>query len=565
MLLPKRVSTLLMLAGKELKSDFSVRALIIFLIANALKSAIIYNFFDSSYSFGLLLLHFIPALLFSSIIFLLILRLGSRVIFIAAYLASITFLLINIIYFAHFNNFINLSNSNFMFLDGLQLILGQSFTWDSFCLIVLVDLPSFLYLLKLFNHTVLAVKRVTTKRWIISSLTSLLVIAHGIIFAVSPATNSENTLGRQIVLRHGLIVHNIVDILKDPSRKSRSGTINYGNVFSNKATASGPHSIIMLQVESLDAFIVNFRHNGNFVAPFLHDLAGKSIYYPYVLTTRRTGVTSDCELSVLNSIEPFEQYPSMLSDNYSFPNAVTKRLRKNKYEICAFHGNKGNFYNRELAYPQMGFDKFFDIEAMGLNEVGWGAPDHELFGFAEKKLAEETRPFFYYLITMSSHEPFQSPLQYYAVNKYDDIPDSLTRNYFRSISYVDGELEKFVQKVAVLHPEAYIFIYGDHTPFALDIKQFHRAFFSQNNLEFEFVPLFIITPEHRKAKERIRVASYLDFAATIISASGSHATINSNGTNLLNTPLKESTVLFHNSEYDRKTLFHQIDMISPEN
>ena len=98
---------------------------------------------------------------------------------------------------------------------------------------------------------------------------------------------------------------------------------------------------------------------------------------------------------------------------------------------------------------------------MHLKEIGWCAPDHEMLNFVKEKLKLQKTPFFYYIITMSSHEPFQLVQQYYHNELYDDIKNREIKGYLNSFSYVDYILNDFVTFVRNNFRNTYIFIYGD--------------------------------------------------------------------------------------------------------
>jgi phosphoglycerol transferase MdoB-like AlkP superfamily enzyme len=102
----------------------------------------------------------------------------------------------------------------------------------------------------------------------------------------------------------------------------------------------------------------------------------------------------------------------------------------------AFHGNIGSYYDRNIAYPKMGYEKFYDIKGMGLKEEGWGAPDSDVFNYAENKMKSLKQPFFTYAITMSSHGPFTNVNNYYNNSNYNDVKDQVSRDYMNSMSYV---------------------------------------------------------------------------------------------------------------------------------
>jgi phosphoglycerol transferase MdoB-like AlkP superfamily enzyme len=322
--------------------------------------------------------------------------------------------------------------------------------------------------------------------------------------------------------------------------------------------STGRHpNILIVQVESLDAYIVNYRHRKRYVTPYLHDLMKKSLYFPYTLSYHAGGSTSDCEFSTLNSVEPLSDYPSIKLRSYDYKNSLVTRLTRHGYAAYAFHGNRGTYFNRNFAFKKIGFQKFYDMFAMGIKEKGWGVPDDSVFTFVRSCLAGQKQPFFFHVITMSSHEPFTLIKPFFHDKHFDNIRDGAKRNYLNSMAYVDAEVRKFIAFVRKSHPNTVIFIYGDHTP-TLPKCGYTKATIKQNDRILEFVPLFILTPEKTTHWEKKYAASFLDIAPTILAASGVNDSIRTNGLNLLDLPLKTQEIPLRGQLYGRKQLYSRI-------
>ena len=532
--------------------------LVVFLLTNAMKTAVIYLICQHIGGFGPLLVHFIPTLFLSSAVFAFLVRNGRPLPFLAAYLIQAAYLAANFGFYLFFHDLLHLNCLYGLKGETIQALASLSLTCPPQLAITLVDLPALAYLLRHFRRLSASLRPRPWFSRMPAGGALLFLAALSILYATRPAlpkASASDDLAREmaIVNRFGFLVHHCYDLCGEPSCAVSSSRIAYGGAF----TASGGpklSNIVMIQFESLDANIVNCRHHGQYVAPFLHQLAARNLYYPYTLCYRKAGGTSDCEVAVLNSIEPLPKLVTMQSDAYSFPNALPKKL-PGAYRSKAFHGNVGSFFQRDVAYPKMGFREFYDIEKMGLPEEGWGASDRSLFRFVESQLAREESPFFYYVITMSSHEPFTNVRSYYQDRRFDDIDHALTRDYFTSIAYADAELEEFVTHVTRRFPGTYLFIYGDHTPYVINEAPYKRASVRIDQKELEFVPLIIVTPGQARYTEKRRVASYLDLAPTVLSASGAAASVLTQGVNLLNTPLRQTGVPHRGSDYSRERLY----------
>jgi lipoteichoic acid synthase len=359
-----------------------------------------------------------------------------------------------------------------------------------------------------------------------------------------------------IVTRYGIIGHTLIDLVR-PTKVNRTSEIQYGNKIVSSGTSSKRPNIILIQFESLDANVINYRYQGEYVTPFLHSLTTRSLYYPFTLCYRKLGGTSDCEIAVNNSIEPPVDYSLMMYPDYYYPNSVVKVLQKNGYKAEAFHGNTGDFYRRKFAYNAMGYDNFFDSKRMELPEKGWGVPDHEVMNYVEKHLHVLKTPFFISIITMSSHEPFNLFKHFVPDNRFEGIQPELTGRYFASIAYTDSVVKKFIRDIQKKYPNTYFFLYGDHTPYIINNGPFRRSVLNKNE-QMEMVPLFIIAPNGQCRYEHEAVASYLDIAPTILHASGVPFGYKSLGVNLLTNNQLQQPITYREQLYNRSELFKEM-------
>jgi phosphoglycerol transferase MdoB-like AlkP superfamily enzyme len=137
------------------------------------------------------------------------------------------------------------------------------------------------------------------------------------------------------------------------------------------------------------------------------------------------------------------------------------------------------------------------------------------------------------------------------------MTDKHTQAYFNSLSYVDKEISSLIASIRRQRPRSYIFIYGDHTPIT-PVGAFKKSSFLYDDRLFEFVPLFIITPDSLVYRENAYVASFVDIAPTALYASGVPYRMRVSGTNLLDVPHKDGILTYRGNTYSRKELFQEI-------
>jgi phosphoglycerol transferase MdoB-like AlkP superfamily enzyme len=107
------------------------------------------------------------------------------------------------------------------------------------------------------------------------------------------------------------------------------------------------------------------------------------------------------------------------------------------------------------------------------------------------------------------------------------------------------------------YPNTYILIYGDHTP-AIPRGEFHQASLKYNSTYFEYVPLFLITPDNAIKFENRYATTFLDVAPTILAASKGAYHLHTFGESLLDTMYSKSKIPFRGVSYTREFLYNLI-------
>lgn len=460
-------------------------------------------------------------------------------------------------YFLYFNNIFHAQQFVSHFFEGFDVVRNSGIPKDFRYLIVFLDFPVLLFIAK-ESYSKLNLRKI----FIFLCITCLSVPLFNF-NSIKSSFSSPITYEweRDVINRYGLLGNDILNLIFAEREELLIKEFDYGASIAYKNNSNAkPRNIICIQVESLDSNIINTKYKGKYIAPFLHQLSLRSIYYPAMLTYRFSGSTSDIEFSVFNSVIPPEYHPAYRFKKYSYPNSAIKPFKEAGFETIGFHDSAGYIYSRNKVFLNTGFSKFYDGKGMSLKKIGWYSEDGNMIGFIKSKLRKQKAPFLYYIVTVSSHEPFNYVGNYYVNERYNDIDKELIRNYFNSMSYVDNVLRDIVLFVKNNIPNTHIFIFGDHTP----INMRNSSFFKKSLLEnyLEYVPLFIITPDNKRYIEKSRIASAIDLSQTLLYASGIDFKIKSKGVNLLDFPIKkESVPLKYNRNGNRKILFQQFKNI----
>ncbi|MGL4521274.1 MAG: LTA synthase family protein, partial [Bacilli bacterium] len=231
------------------------------------------------------------------------------------------------------------------------------------------------------------------------------------------------------------------------------------------AKAKGKN-VILVSVESTQSFVINNTINGEEITPFLNDFLKDSYYFDNFYHQTAQGKTSDSEFISDNSMYPLDRGAVFFTHGTNEYKALPELLGDEGYYSAVFHANNKSFWNRDVVYPNLGYDKYFDIDSYEItpeNSIGWGLKDKEFFEQSMDYLKDLPQPFYAKFITLTNHFPFDLSEEDSSVDVYDSNSKTLNQ-YFRTVRYTDEALEMFVNmlKEEGLYDDSIIVFYGDH-------------------------------------------------------------------------------------------------------
>ena len=491
------------------------------------------------------------------------------VFFISFYIIQTVFLFANTVYYEYFQAYLHIATVSQLFGEGLAVVGGLGHFVKLSHAIVLADVPFMALAIVLRKQTI-----VFNRRWLrygfigcfgaitilggleylnrtkSESIANIMISKHGGKFG-------ENVHESTIVKRYGLIANIIIEALpqrneeRDIAKLAPSHRIVHSTVLSNKHP-----DILVLQLESCDASMIGLSIQGKQVMPYLTSLAHSSLYFPYTLSYHGAGGSSDAEFAILNSIPPLRTFPSLKLHYYTYPNSIIALLKAAGYSSFGFHGNLGDFFNRNNAYLKMGFNDFIGLEKTTLHNIGWGSLDYDFFNYLTGYLSRITSPWFAYAITLSSHQPYLIYKYIGIKSKFSSMSDSPTHDYLESMAYLDSVLSIFLPRIRAQHPHMLLVIFGDHPPIELPKgnPDFSPSVFQTQQGKAMFVPL-IINGERVPQGQRNDVASFLDLGPTLLDLSGTTYSYATNGSSLCGDEAINQTIPFNEGFFNRKDLF----------
>lgn len=258
------------------------------------------------------------------------------------------------------------------------------------------------------------------------------------------------------------------DMLEDYNLLKDEYNEKYGESYIDIKTTMEGKNVIILQLESIQEFVLNKTINGREITPNLNKFINENIRLSNMFM-QSYSTTADSEFSTVTSLYPVENgmaYSRYYKNNYD---DIFKMFHNKDYTTSYMHGNYGNFWNRTNVYNNMEVDyielkdKFLDISE---NIMGY-LSDELLYKQAVQKLKEYDNPFISYVVAASSHTGFTlDGLQDKSkvninVGKYKD---TFFGNYLESVNYADYAFGIFIQELrnASLYDNSVIILYGDH-------------------------------------------------------------------------------------------------------
>ncbi|MFL0246867.1 LTA synthase family protein [Candidatus Clostridium stratigraminis] len=320
-------------------------------------------------------------------------------------------------------------------------------------------------------------------------------------------------------------------------------------------------NLIMIQVEALQQFVINQKIEGQEITPNLNKWIKKSAYFNNFFYQISSGGTSDAEFMTNNSLYPSASGAAYYMYSGNVFDSLGSSFKAEGYSTAAFHGFKSTFWNRNVMYNAEGFDKFYSDKDYTIDsKVGLGLSDESFLKQSVDKLKTLQSPYYAFLITLSSHFPFDDQAGYgdFNVGKYNN---TLIGNYIRGIHYTDKALGDFLDtldKEGILK-DSIVVLYGDHNAIPKENEQELADFMNikdMNDMQWSMlqkVPLLIHFPDDENAGTYNKFSGDMDVYPTLknlFSLKGGETF----GKDLFNST--DETVIFRNGSFTDGNIYY---------
>jgi len=306
--------------------------------------------------------------------------------------------------------------------------------------------------------------------------------------------------------------------LAEEARDRVEGTLEHKHALNARTSplegiARGRH-VVLLQLESLQHFLLDLEVDGHEVMPNLNRLAREGLRFDYILDVTHVGRTSDAEFAVMTGLLPDVRRPASLAPLDPALVTLPRTLADAGYHTTSIHGYKPSFWNRATSHPAYGIQEMiFGNRFDATDVIGLGPSDRQVFEFAADLLAERrASPQLQLIISLSSHHPYLDvPSDYLAPYRHlhPQAGFGLLGPYLASAAYTDEAIGLYFDRTEAngLLDDTMIVVYGDHDRGGLGgqrpLDEVGPRMFSPTE---DRVPLLILVPGREEELARHRAS-----------------------------------------------------------
>ena len=294
-------------------------------------------------------------------------------------------------------------------------------------------------------------------------------------------------------------------------------------------------NLIVVQVESLQDFAVDFTVDAQEVMPHLRRWTGDSLRFTNVTDQTSEGRTSDAEFTTMTSLLPLDHGAVAFRFPGNHYTALPRVLTEHGYTTLSAVAFESGFWNRQVMHPAYGFQRsLFEPDFRMTEQIGWGLNDHDFLQQMVPRLEQLPRPFGAWLITLSLHHPFDAFPDRHKVLKLGALEGTSFGNYLHTMRFFDQALEDFKTALARdgLLDNSLIVVFGDHDAgFARSASLARTIGIGSDDIAWTLndrIPLFIrVNGQGSPGSQagdlsgaRARPAGQIDFAPTVLALLG---------------------------------------------
>ncbi|HHT7190465.1 LTA synthase family protein [Bacillus cereus group sp. Bc222] len=289
-------------------------------------------------------------------------------------------------------------------------------------------------------------------------------------------------------------------------------------------------NVIVVSLESLQTFLIGAKVNGQEVTPFLNQFTKESYYFDNFFHQTAQGKTSDAEFLVDTSLYPLARGAVFFTHSNNKYMATPNILRQHGYYTAVFHANNATFWNRNMMYPTLGYDRYYnelDYKIIPGTKLNWGLKDIEYFNQSIDMLKKVKQPFYTRFISLTNHYPFKYDDDIKFIEPYNS-GDGVFDRYIVTARYLDEAMKHFIGRLKAegIYDNSVIVFYGDHYGISENHNRAMAQFLGKeeitkfDHINLQKTPMFIHVPGQKEGKTIAKPTGEIDIKPTILNLLG---------------------------------------------
>ncbi|AZQ46728.1 LTA synthase family protein [Bacillus sp. RA(2023)] len=298
----------------------------------------------------------------------------------------------------------------------------------------------------------------------------------------------------------------------------------------NMFGAAKGKNVIVVTLESLQTFLIGASVNSQEVTPFLNEFINESYYFNNFFHQTGQGKTSDSEFLIDTSLYPLNRGAVFFTHGNNDYTATPEILRQQGYFTSVFHANNATFWNRNIMYSALGYDRYYnelDYKITPETHLNWGLKDIEYFDQSVDMLKTVDQPFYARFLTLTNHYPFTYDEDTKFIEPYNSGNGVFDR-YIVTARYLDESIKRFIERLKAegMYDDSIIVLYGDH----YGISEKHNRAMAQflekdqitefDTLNLQRTPLYIHMPGQTEGQTISKPTGQIDMKPTILNLLG---------------------------------------------
>lgn len=258
------------------------------------------------------------------------------------------------------------------------------------------------------------------------------------------------------------------EMLKDYKELKQQDQKKYGEQEKELKGISKDQNVIILQLESVQEFVLHQKINGKEITPNLNQFLAENLEITD-MHMQSYSTTADSEHSTITSLYPMENGMSFSKYYTNTYDDIFKIFHEAGYNTSYMHGNYPYFWNRGNVYGRLSIDhlelkeQFEDLS----ENINGDLSDELFYRQAVQKLKQYEGPYFSYIVAASSHTPYTlEGLQDRNKVTIDvgEYQDTYFGNYLEAVNYADYAFGVFLKELKKegLYENTTILVFGDH-------------------------------------------------------------------------------------------------------